>query len=127
MGVNRIFDLGTGEFRDEEYTPEPVSPALSPAPVPVVFASIGVVIDNGQVSILEMPANIQSVTYEEGWLLAVFSEAQTDTAYQIFALVDKPAQIEQFKSEGYFELIFSDGNGNPVEPLRADIQILKVR
>ena len=104
-------------------------PAAAPIPTPPgLFASLGVVIANGVASGVEEAAQLASVYYEPGYLMAAFSLQLDAASYLIFAQTDIPARIEQFKEPGYFELVFSDMvTGDPVEPGRVDIQIIKAR
>lgn len=109
-----------------------IAPYIEPPPVvtpaqPVLFASAGVVIAGGAIQTIELAAQLQGSLYEDGWLMIGFATPLSTASYLIFAQTDVPARIEQFKSEGSFELVFSDANGDPVEPGRIDLQILKVR
>jgi len=115
-----------GEAFTSPVQPEPVPEPARPVE-PRLFASIGVVINDGAIATVEMAAQLQGAIYDQGWLMVMFAEQQDAANYLVFAQVDVPARIEQFKDGGAFELVFSDVNGDPVEPTRIDIQILKVR
>lgn len=106
-----------------------VEPPASAAPVqPHLYAAVAICIAASAISVIEQAAQLSSATYEDGWVMIGFSEPQDTSDYLIFAQTDLPVKIEQFKSDGYFELVFSDpSTGVPVEPGRIDIQILKVR
>lgn len=110
-----------------------IPPYVPPTPVafvsqPAIFAAGAVCIQDGSVAMLELAAQINGAYYEEGWLMAFFTEEQDENGYLIFAQTDVPARIEQFKGGGSFELVFTDpSTGAPVGPGRIDLQILKVR
>lgn len=107
--------------------PELPSPVITP-PQPLLYAAVAVSIAAGSITVIEQAAQLVAATYDAGWLMIVFAEPQDTTNYLIFAQTDVPAKIEQFKSNGYFELVFSNAStGAPIEPGRIDIQILKVR
>lgn len=107
------------------YQPAPV---VTTPPQPQLFAAVAVNIEDGAISSVEQAAQFGQLIYEDGWLMAVFAGAGDAANYMVFAQPDIPARVEQFKSEGGFELVFSDATtGDPVNPNRIDIQILKVR
>lgn len=108
--------------------PPPVdAPTIPPAILPELFASAGIIIVTGVVTTLELAPQIASTYYEDGWMQVFFSEAP-GFPYLVFVQTDVPMKIEQFKDLGSFELIFSDpATGDPIEPGRIDLQILKVR
>lgn len=108
---------------------EPAPPAPTP-PVyrPSLFASAGLVVSEGFLTATELAAQLQGAIYEEGWLMVMFSEPQEAADYLVFAQTDIPAKVEQFKDGGSFELVFTNpATGDPVEPGRVDLQILKIR
>lgn len=94
---------------------------------PSLFAAASIKIENGQATMMEIVAQLQGAVYEDGWLMVFFSQEQEESQYMIFAQTDIPTKIEQFKSSVSFELVFSDLEGNPINPNQIDIQILKVR
>lgn len=104
------------------------APFVTTPPQPQLFAAVAVNIADGAISSVEQAAQFGQLIYEDGWLMAVFAGAGDAANYMVFAQPDIPARVEQFKSEGGFELVFSDATtGDPVNPNRIDIQILKVR
>lgn len=113
---------------DDEEMPQPAPQPRVLAGVPELFASAGMVIVSGVVTTLELAAQLASTYYEDGWMTVSFTQPQEDTKYLVFVYTDVPAKVEQFKDLGSFELIFSDpATGDPIEPGRIDLQILKVR
>lgn len=100
-------------------------PAAQPPVRPTLFAAVAICIEDGVIASIEQAAQFGALFYEDGWLMATLSGEATD--YLVFAQSDVPAKIEQFKDAGSFELIFSDANGDPINPNRIDLQILKVR
>lgn len=109
----------------DRQSPQPNS---NPSAQPQLFAAVAVNITDGAISSVEQAAQFGQLIYEDGWLMAVFAGAGDAANYMVFAQPDIPARAEQFKSEGGFELVFSDATtGDPVNPNRIDIQILKVR
>lgn len=93
-----------------------------------LYAAAAICITGGSISVIEQAAQLQSATYDDGWVMIGFTEPQDTADYLIFAQTDVPTKIEQFKEPGYFELVFSDPiTGASIEPGRMDIQILKVR
>lgn len=108
----------------EEPEQPPVPP---PAPIPVLFASAGFAVSGGVLGTIELTSALASAYYEDGWMSVAFSEPRDDVNYLVFVQTDMPVKIEQFKDLGSFELIFSDPiTGDPVEPGRIDLQLLKV-
>ena len=102
-------------------------PVQQPAE-PHLYAAAAICITGGAISVIEQAAQLQSATYDDGWVMIGFTEPQDTADYLIFAQTDVPTKIEQFKEPGYFELVFSDPiTGASIEPGRMDIQILKVR
>lgn len=104
---------------DPEFTPPP--------PQPYLFGTVALTISNGALATIELAAGLSGAIYEDGWLLVMFSNPQDAANYLVFAQTDVPTKVEQFKDTGSFELVFSDTNGDPVEPGRLDLQILMVR
>lgn len=108
--------------------PQPLPQPQPFAGVPELFASAGFAVSGGVLGTIEMAAQLQSAYYEDGWMFAAFAHPQDDMNYLVFVQTDVPAKIEQFKDLGSFELVFSDpSTGDPIEPGRIDLQILKVR
>ena len=94
---------------------------------PTIYASAGIIISAGIVTALELAPQIASAYYEDGWMQIFFAELP-GYPYLVFVQTDIPVKVEQFKDLGSFELIFSDPlTGDPSEPGRIDLQILKVR
>ena len=95
---------------------------------PQLFAAVAVNIEDGAIASVEQAAQFGQLIYEDGWLMATFSGVGESASYLVFAQTDIPARIEQFRSEGGFEIVLSDpASGDPINPNRIDIQILKVR
>jgi len=110
------------------YVPPPAPDPLPQPPAPHLYAAAAICITGGAISVIEQAAQLQSATYDDGWVMIGFTEPQDTADYLIFAQTDVPTKIEQFKEPGYFELVFSDPvTGASIEPGRMDIQILKVR
>lgn len=107
---------------DTEDPPEPVRP-ISPS----LFATLGLTIADGALTSVEMAAQLQGAYYEPGYLQVGFVEGRIPPNYLVFVQCDVPATMTQYKSEPGFELVFTDGNGDPINPGRLDIQILEVR
>lgn len=101
-------------------------PVVTPAQ-PTLFAAVAVCIEDGAISMIEQAAQLQGAVYEDGWLMVWFATPLNTADYLVFAQSDIPAKIEQFKDTIGFELVFSDATGDPLNPGRIDIQILKVR
>lgn len=123
-----IVELGNpadwGLFEDEP--DDPTIPEIR-IPQPILFASAGLVISAGVVATIELAAQLASAYYEDGWMQVFFGE-EPGFPYLVFVQTDLPVKVEQFKDLGSFELIFSDpATGDPIEPGRIDLQILKVR
>lgn len=99
-----------------------------PLPVPSLFATASMSIQNGQLGSFELASQLQGAIYEDGWLMVMFAEPQQAANYLVFAQTDIPARVDQYKDNGAFELLFSNStSGDPVEPGRVDLQILRVR
>jgi hypothetical protein len=109
--------------------PADTTPPLPPSPAqPFLWAAVALCVADGALTTIELAARLQGAIYDEGWLMVLFSEPQEAADYLVFAQTDVPAKIEQFKDGGSFELVFTDpATGDPVEPGRIDLQILKVR
>lgn len=103
------------------------TPVRSVSAQPALFAAAAVTIAGGAISSIEQAAQLQGAIYEEGWLMVFFAQPQDASDYLVFAQTDVPATVEQFKDANAFELVFSNQAGDPLEPGRIDIQILKVR
>lgn len=117
------WDAAAKKWVVEELPPVPVT-----QPSATLYAAVAIGITDGSISVIEQAAQLSSATYEDGWVMIGFTEPQDTADYLIFAQTDVPAKIEQFKEPGYFELVFSDpGTGDPINPGRIDIQVLKVR
>lgn len=113
---------------DFEIAPYVAPPVIVPPVTPQLFAAVAVCITDGAIATIELAAQLSSAAYEDGWAMIGFSEPQDTAEYLIFAQTDVLAKIEQFKEPGYFELVISDPvSGDPLNPGRIDIQILKVR
>lgn len=114
----------------ETFSPPPLEPTPPQPPVvatPHIFASAGITIVGGAVISVELAAQLASAYYEDGWMQVFFAEVP-GFPYLVFVQTDVPVKIEQFKDLGSFELVFSDPvTGDPIEPGRIDLQILKVR
>lgn len=127
--VRMVVPYGAGEEpAPHEEMPEPPPPSAPITPLqPRLFATAGLNISGGVATSIELAAEIASAYYEDGWLSVAFSSPLDSTNYLVFERTDVPAKVEQFKDLGSFELIFSDPvTGDPVEPGRIDLQLLKV-
>lgn len=123
IAISNGFEVITPD--DPEEIEDPQTP---PTVMPFLFATAGIVIVSGIVTLVELAPQIASAYYEDGWMTLAFIRPQEDDKYLIFVQTDVPAKVEQFKDLGSFELIFSDPvTGDPIEPGRIDLQILKVR
>lgn len=120
-------NMSTRKWVNGELVECPPPPVFVAPAAPSLFASVGLSILNGQLSTIEIAAQLQGVVYEEGWLLVVFAQPQDAANYLVFAQTDIPAKVDQYKDGGSFELVFTDpATGDPIEPGRIDLQILKV-
>lgn len=128
--VLRVPEIGIEAFLASGGT---IAPYVEPVPFatpaqPSLFAAVALSIEDGSVTAIEQAAQFGQIIYDDGWLMAIFAGFSDSSDYMVFAQPDIPARVEQFKSEGGFELVFSDpATGDPVNPNRIDIQILKVR
>lgn len=105
--------------------PYEAPPVIVTPPQPSLFATVAVCVADGAITVIEQASQVGSIFYEDGWLMATFPGNTAD--FMIFAQPEFPCRVEQIKYDGGFELVFSDANGDPVEPGRVDIQIIKVR
>lgn len=117
-----------GEPVVEDPMPAVPMPPAPPVPLrPALFATLGVTITDGALTSVEMAAQLRGAYYEPGYLQAGFVDGRIPPNYLVFVQCDVPATTTQYKSEDGFELVFTDANGDPVNPGRLDIQILEVR
>jgi len=102
------------------------TPAVA-IPQPALFAIVSVCIADGAISAIEQAAQFGTMAYDDGWLMASFADFGDSADYMISVQTDIPARTEQFKSDGFFELVFSDPvSGDPINPNRIDMQMFKV-
>lgn len=121
--MEKVVNAATGEVTERPYVPGPPSPPQ--IRVPSIYASAGFPVVDGALASIEIAAQLQGAFYYDGWFMVGFAD-ELPEPYLVFVQTDIPAKIEQFKEPGSLELIFSDPlTGDPVEPGRIDIQILR--
>lgn len=126
MGTRIVYDIASGEYTEEEFTPEPYTHPYTP-PTPVLCCVATLDFDDFDVSGVANGAGMSfAFMLDTGKMWIFFEEPMANTAYpwNVSSSIGK-ANVTDRQAE-YIEITVTDDTGASVAAASISVQIFKV-